>query len=364
MHQSVISRKAPPSPNGRGVAAALAVGVIATVAGSFALAQDSAEFYRGKEIKWILSAGAGGGYSTYAQAFAPFLSAHLPGKPNIVVQNMPGAGGLRAMQYLSAAAPKDGTVIGLVHSSVPFAPLFGMAGANFDPRKFNWIGSLNSAGEICASWHTSGIRTWRDMLDKQFIVGGTGGGSQMETLPEAINKIFGTKIKIISGYNSGNDVYLAMERGEVMGRCSVSVSSINATRPDWFPQKKVTVPIQIALRRSPFFPDVPALIEFAKDARTKEMLEMLLAYQDMDRPMLAPPGTTPERVSALRKAFHDGMNDPGFIAEAKRMRLEIDEVSGDKLAKILDASFALPADVIKAAKDAMNLTGNANEAPK
>ena len=146
------------------------------------------------------------------------------------------------MQYLSAGAPKDGTVIGLVHSSVPFAPLFDMAGANFDPRKFGWIGSLNRANEICASWHTSGIKTWQDMLDKQFIVGGTGGGSQMETMPEAFNKIFGTKIKIISGYNAGNEVYLAMERGEVMGRCGVSYSSIMSTRPEWLPTGKVFAP--------------------------------------------------------------------------------------------------------------------------
>jgi tripartite-type tricarboxylate transporter receptor subunit TctC len=266
---------------------------------------------------------------------------------------MPGAGGIRAMQYLYANAPKDGSVIGLVHSSVPFAPLFDLPGSHFDPRKMNWIGSLNAAGEICVAWARSGIKTWQDMLDKQFIVGGTGGGSQMETLPEAINRIFGTKIKVVSGYTSGSEVYLAMERGEVAGRCSVSVSSVNSTRPDWFPQKKVNVPIQIALHRSSFFPDVPALIEFARDERTKNILDVLLAYQEMDRPMLAPPGVPAERVAALRQAFHEAMNDPGFIAEAKRQRLEIEEVSGERLARIMDDAYALPADVVKQAKDAM-----------
>ena len=316
------------------------------------LAQEP-DFYRGKEIKWILSAGAGGGYSSYENAFAPFLSAHLPGKPNIVVQNMPGAGGLRAMQYLSASAPKDGTVIGLVHSSVPFAPLFDMAGANFDPRKFGWIGSLNRANEICASWHTSGIKTWQDMLDKEFIVGGTGGGSQMETMPEAFNRMFGTKIKVISGYNAGNEVYLAMERGEVMGRCGVSYSSIMSTRPEWLPTGKVFAPVQLSLKRSKTFPDTPAIIEMAKDEATRQTLEILLAYQDMDRPMIVPPGVPAERLATLRKAFHEAINDPGFIAEAQKQRLEIEEVDGDHLADVVTKTFALPRDRIEAAKAAL-----------
>ncbi len=214
------------------------------------------DFYKGKTVNWILSAGAGGGYSSYAHVFAPYLSAHIPGKPNIVVQNMPGAGGIRAMVYLSNVAPKDGTTIGLVHSSVPFAPLYGIRGANFDPRKMHWIGSINAASGICVSWTASGVTKWRDLFDKGFVVGGTGAGSQMETLPAMINKLFGTKIKIVSGYKGGNDVYLAMERGEVQGRCGGLKSSIKSTRPDWFPQKKVSVPIQIALKRDPEFPEL------------------------------------------------------------------------------------------------------------
>ena len=335
--------------------AALAAGIGCAL--SFGLQAQDADFYKGRQITWILSAGAGGGYSTYAQAFAPFLTKYLPGNPGIVIQNMPGAGGIRAMQYLSATAPKDGTVIGLVHSSVPFAPLFGLPGSNFDPRKFGWIGSLNSSNEICIAWHTSGIRTWQDMKDKTFIVGGTGGGSQMETMPDAINRIFGTKIKIISGYSGGNEVYLAMERGEVQGRCGVSVSSVNSTRSDWFPSHKVEVPIVIGMHRTPLFPDVPALAEFVPDKRTRDILDVLLAYQDMDRPLLVPPGTPPARLEMLRKAFHQGMNDPDFIAEAKRIKLEIDEISGQRLEEVLANAFMLPADVVQAAKDAMSMGG-------
>jgi tripartite-type tricarboxylate transporter receptor subunit TctC len=319
------------------------------------------DFYKGKQVNWILSAGAGGGYSSYAHVFAPYFSAHIPGKPNIIVQNMPGAGGIRAMQYLSSVAPKDGTTIGLVHSSVPYAPLYGIKGANFDPRKMQWIGSINSATGICVSWTASGITKWQDLFDKEYIVGGTGAGSQMETMPAMINKLFGTKIKIVSGYKGGNDVYLAMERGEVHGRCGGLKSSIKSTRPDWFPQKKVSVPIQIALERDPEFPDSPALIEFTKDEKTKQILQLILSPMDMDRPILAPPATAPDKVAALRKAFHEAMADPGLIADAKKASIDLGEVDGEKLAQILNRAYSMPPDVIKAANEAMNLTGSSSE---
>ncbi len=328
---------------------------------SAARADQIADFYKGKQINWILSAGAGGGYSAYALAFAPYFSKHIPGNPHIIVQNMPGAGGIRAMLYLQSVAPKDGTTIGLVHSSVPFAPLYGIKGANFDSRQMNWIGSINAATGICVSWTASGITTWQDLFDKEFIVGGTGAGSQMETMPAMLNKLFGTRIKVISGYKGGNDVYLAMERGEVHGRCGGLISSIKSTRPAWFPQKKVAVPIQIALERDGEFPDSPALIEFAKDQRTKDVLQLILAPMEMDRPILAPPGTPPATVAALRKAFHETMNDSAFIAEADRQHLEIAEVDGDKIARLLQSASALPPDVVKAANEAMALTGAANE---
>jgi tripartite-type tricarboxylate transporter receptor subunit TctC len=320
-------------------------------------ADPIADFYKGKQINWILSAGAGGGYAAYALAFAPYFSAHIPGNPHIVVQNMPGAGGIRAMLFLQSVAPKDGTTIGLVHSSVPFAPLYGIKGANFDPRQMNWIGSINAATGICVSWTASGITKWQDLFDKEFIVGGTGAGSQMETMPAMLNKLFGTRIKVISGYKGGNDVYLAMERGEVHGRCGGLISSIKSTRPNWFPQKKVSVPIQIALERDPEFPESPALLEFAKDQRTKDVLELTLAPMGMDRPILAPPGTPKDIVAALRKAFHETMNDPAFIAEAERQHIEIAEVDGDKIARLLQSAYALPPDVVKAANEAMALTG-------
>ena len=329
--------------------ASLAAAVLSLSAAP-ASAQD---FYKGKQIFWILSAGEGGGYSSYARAFAPFFEKAIPGSPNIVIQNMPGAGGIRAMMHLANVAPKDGTTIGMVHSSVPFAPLYGTKGANFDPRQMNWIGSISRATAICVAWHSSGVREWKDLFEKEYIVGGTGAGSQMETLPALLNKLYGTKIKIVSGYKGGNDVYLAMERGEVSGRCGGLISSIRSTRPDWFPQKKVFVPVAIGLERSPHLPDVPAVVEIVPDERRKQILQLVLAPQEMDRPILAPPGVPADRVEILRKAFHAAMNDKGFIAEAEKQQIEIDEVSGEKVAQIVRNAFALPADIVSAAKEAM-----------
>jgi len=339
----------------------VAVALLLGRAADSTAADPIADFYKGRSIAWILSAGAGGGYASYAQAFAPYFSAHIPGNPNIIIQNMPGGGGIRAMLYLQSVAPKDGTTLGLVHSSVPFAPLYGIKAASFDPRTMNWIGSIDASTGICVAWHTSGIATWQDLIDKPFVVGGTGAGSQMETMPEMLNKLFGTKIKVISGYKGGNDIYLAMERGEIQGRCGGLISSISSTRPDWFPQKKVNVPIQIASTRNPLFADVPTVMELARDERTRQILRLTLAPLDMDRPILAPPGVPPERVAALRDAFHAAMNDPAFIAEAEKDHLEIREISGASVAHTLEEAFAMPADITKAAKEAMQIAGAGSE---
>jgi len=316
-----------------------------------------ADFYRDKQIRLVLSAGPGGGYAAYAQAFAPYFAKYLPGKPDIVIQNMPGGGGLRAMQYFAKVAPRDGSVLGLVHSSVPFAPLYGVAGANFDPRKMHWIGSINATNAICISTAKSGVRKWKDLFTGRYIVGGTGAGSQMETMPAMINKLFGTKIRIISGYRGGNEVYLAMQRGEINGRCGALVSSLQATRPGWLSKGKVVVPIAVGMKRNPLFPDAPALGEFVKDQRTRQILKLILLPLEMDRPILAPAGVPKARLAALRAAFHKAVNDPNFRADARRLRLEVKEVSGARIKRIIAKAFALPPDIVRAANEAMTVSG-------
>ena len=336
-------------------ACAVAFGAVAfLLAGAVAAAEEN--FYAGRQIAWILSADAGGGYASYARAFAPFFAKHIPGNPGIVIQHMPGAGGIRAMNYLNSVAPKDGTMLGLVHSSVPFAPLFGLKGAKFDPRQMHWIGSIDANTAICIAWHSSRIKTWQDALEREFTVGGSGAGSQMETMPAMLNKLFGAKMKVISGYKGGNEIYLAMERGEVDGRCGGLVSSINSTRPGWFVQKKINVPIVVALARSPLFPDVPAVAEFARDDASRQILQLFVAPQAMDRPILVPPGVPPARIALLRAAFHAAMNDPGFVAEAKKQHLAVAEVDGEHVGQMIAAAYALPRATVDAAAETMNFS--------
>lgn len=319
-----------------------------------AAAQSAEEFYKdAKTVTLIISAGAGGGYSAYGRTFARHFGDHLPGNPSVIVQNMPGGGGLRATNYLFNVAPKDGAVLGLVHSSVPLAPLYGIKAAKFDGTKFNWIGSMNRASGICVFWHESPIKTWQDLLQTPSIVGGTGAGSQMETLPAMLNAIFGTRIKIISGYRGGNDVYMAMERGEVQGRCGGLKSSIRSTRPDWFPQNKVVVPIQIAEERDPDFPNAPTVIELAKSDRHRAILQLVLAPDDMDRPVLAPPGVPADRVKLLRTAFMATMRDPKFKAEAERQHIQVDFFDGERLDRLVRKAYSTPPDVVRAATEAI-----------
>jgi tripartite-type tricarboxylate transporter receptor subunit TctC len=337
------------------LAAAVSLGLVCATPSQAASAD---QFYAGRNLTMYLSAGAGGIYTAYANAFAPHFSAHIPGKPRVLIDYMNGAGGLRAMNFLNTTAPRDGSVIGLVHASLPFAPLYGIQGARFDSMKMNWIGAMDSSPGICVAWHQSPIKVWEDLFKREFIVGGSGAGSQMEILPQVINKLFGTKIKVISGYPGGNDVFLAMERGEVQGRCGSIISGINATRPDWFSQKKVSVPIQIGMTRNRLFPDVPALGELAKDEHTRQVLQLVLSPMDMFGPIVAPPGVPAERVAVLRAAYQAAMNDPKFRADAARLKLDVAEVSHDRIAGLLKTAYAMPPTAITAAREAMNLTGS------
>lgn len=362
MHSSTVERSRTASVSRSGLVTQCATMLLVTlglfVTGNTASSQTVEAFYKGKQISFVVSTGEGGGYSTYAQAFAPYLSKHLPGNPTVVIQYMPGAGGIRAMMHLFSAAPKDGTAIGLVHAGVPFAPLFELNGANFDPRQMNWIGSMSQSPAICVSWSASKITTAKDIFEKEYIVGGTGGGSQLETFPQMLNKLFGTKIKIISGYKGSNDIFLAMERGEVQGRCGGGLTSLKTARPDWLRDKKVAFPIVIAMRRMKELPDVPAAAEFAKDERARQILQLVVASKDMDRPIVAPPGVPAERVKALQAAFHAAINDPEFLAVAAKQKLEIDEVSGEEVAEIIRSSFTLPRDIIKGAAAVTDVSGN------
>src|SRR5262249_49349115 len=240
-----------------------------------AQAQEPTPFYRGKTIRIVISTGVAGGYAEYARVIAANMGRHIAGNPGFIVQSMPGAGGLQAANYLFTQAPQDGTTIGIVHSSVPLAPLWGNKAARFDTLKFNWLGSLDRVDGMCISWHESPIRSWADMRTEEMTVRSSGAGSQMGTDPAILNKLFGTKIKVIAGYKDGTAVYIAMERGELDGRCGGQLTVIKSTRPWWLTEHKVRVPILIAQKRSPDFPDTPTVMEFVKNEATRQQLDLV-----------------------------------------------------------------------------------------
>ncbi len=310
-------------------------------------------FYKGKQIRIIISAGVTGGYVEYARLLAAHMGSHIAGKPDFIVQSMPGAGGLLASNYLYAQAPQDGTTIGLIHSSVPLAPLFGTQGARFDPLKIHWLGSMDRSDGPCTAWHTSPAKTWADLLEKQFIVGSSGVGSQMDIYPAMLNKLFGTKIKVIGGYKDGGSIFQAMEREEIQGRCGPQLTAIKSIRPQWLTEGKVVIPIMVSERRSAEFPTVPSIMEFAKDEPTRQQLRLLIVTQDLDRPVLAPPGVPAQRVAELRAAFDGTMVDPAFRADVGKLRLTLDWVRGEDMARTLAAAYAMPPEIVAAAKETM-----------
>jgi tripartite-type tricarboxylate transporter receptor subunit TctC len=274
---------------------------------------------------------------------------------------MPGGGGLVALNYVANVAPRDGTVLTMITQSFPMDQALGVQkNLKVDLRTLNWIGNMSETNEFFYTSKSSPTKTLADARVRETPVAATGAGSIMTQLAAVYNNMLGTRFKVIYGYPSGPDMTLAMERGEVEGRCGGLMSSINSTRPDWFPQNKVTIPFQIALTRSPLLPEVPALGEFAKDERTRQILALFTAPESMDRPILVPAGAPTERVTVLHAAFHAAMNDPGFIAEAKRQHLHIEEIDGPTVAKILADAYALPTDVVKAVNDMTRAAGAQN----
>ena len=316
-------------------------------------AQDATPFYKDKQIRIILSAGVAGGYMEYARTLADFMGRHIAGNPGFLVQSMPGAGGLNATNYLYTQAPQDGTTIGIVHSTIPLAPLWGSQGVRYETMKFNWIGAFDRAPGVCLMWATSSIKTWHDMLEKTSTVGSSGAGSQMDAYPAMLNKLFGAKIKIIAGYKDGTSIYLAMERGELDGRCGGQMSTIKAMRPDWLTENKIVAPIVISTTRHPDFPDTPTVMELARDNATRQIIELMTVSQGLDRPVLMPPNTPPARVKEIRDAFKATVVDPDFVTEIKRRSMGLDPVFGEEMTETLAKAFASPPEVIAAAREAL-----------
>jgi tripartite-type tricarboxylate transporter receptor subunit TctC len=277
----------------------------------------------------------------------------------VLAQNMEGASTVRAAGFIYKIAPKDGTSIAAISPGAVVGPLLeGKLNGLYDPTKFHYLATANNSTRVCAVFHTSKIKTFKDAYTQEAIISASAEGGSTRDYAYLHKKTSHVNFRIISGYHGTPSAMLAMERGEVHGRCGGLVSSIRSTRPEWFPKNMITVPIQIALERSKIFPDVPAVIEFAQEEKIRSILELVLSPQAMDRPIVGPGGLPPARLAMLRKAFHEGMNDPGFIAEAGKQNLEIDEVSGERLAQIVSRAYSMPPEIVRIAHESMNLTGS------
>jgi len=295
----------------------------------------------------------GGGYDIYARLLARHMSRHLPGNPTVVPRNMEGAGSLRLANWLAKAAPRDGSAFGTIGRAIAFEPLFGEQGAQFKGTDFGWIGSANDEVSVCAAWGKTGITRFEDFYAREVFVGGTGGNSDTDTFPKALNSILGTKLKLVTGYPGGNDITLALQRGEVQARCGWSWSSIKTNHPAWVKDGTLRILAQLSLEKHPDLPQVPLIIDMVKTPEQRSVLRLVFAGQVMGRPFLAPPGVPPERLAALRKAFMATMQDPAFLAEAEKIKLEIRPVPGEAVQKLVAEVYASPPEVVKKAATAL-----------
>ncbi|MEA2987004.1 MAG: hypothetical protein QOD94_3258 [Alphaproteobacteria bacterium] len=327
-----------------GIFAGTLVGIL--LAGAAAAQTPS---YEGKQLRMIIPSGAGGGYDTYARVLAAHLEKHLPGKPNIINQNMPGASGMIATNWgASEAAPRDGSVIVATYNALLLEPLFDNAAAKYDPRKFEWIGSIGKQQQICVTWHASPIKKIEQAKDREVIVSATGVTGNSATMPKMLNTMLNTKFKVVTGYTT-SESRLAVERGEAEGICGLSYSTLKASNADWIINNRINVLVQTGATVQTGLEKVPLLIDLVSDADTKKVLEILAYPEEMGRPFFMPAGTPKEYVEVMRKAFDATMKDPAFLADAEKARLEVEPVGGAQMEKMIKAVFETPKALIERA---------------
>jgi tripartite-type tricarboxylate transporter receptor subunit TctC len=318
---------------------------LAVLAPASVSAQAPSGYYAGKTVQMLIGFGPGGGYDLWARIVARHIGKHLPGNPNVVPQNFEGAGSLRAANFIYNVAPKDGTVMALIARDAPLAPITGAPGAQFDSTKLSWLGTPTTETNVCISYKNAEVKTAQDLLTKQLIVGDTGVGTGTHSYPKALTEILGMKFKIVGGYPSSSDVFLAMERGEVEGICE-SLDSVTGKRPDWIANKTVTLLFQGGTHPNHELKDVPFVLDLAKNDADKKAIEFLYAGQGIGRPFVAPPGLPPERLKMMRDAFNDTMKDPEFIAEVKLRKLDLAPETGEALDELMKKIYATPKPIV------------------
>jgi tripartite-type tricarboxylate transporter receptor subunit TctC len=314
-----------------------------------AQAETVEEFYRGKQIKLIVSFDAGNDYDQWARLLARHLSKHLPGNPIFVVQNMPAAGGIASANYLYNVAPKDGTVIGMIGRNLPYHALVQESGVHYDPVKFSWLGSPELTNRVCAAVERSAVKKAEDLFERELLVGGAGAGSAISTTPVLLARLLGMKLKLVEGYTGPAQVVLAMDRGEVDGICQ-TVTSLRNFRPGWIESGKWRVLFN--LERNPLAEyKSPSIFQFVKAEEQRRIVALYSSSIELGRPMVTPPGTPDDRVAALRHALQTALADPALLAEAEKQKLEINFVTGDQLAALVGDLMTTPPEIVKRMQD-------------
>jgi tripartite-type tricarboxylate transporter receptor subunit TctC len=329
----------------RASAHAISAAILAASFASAGHAQSPEEFYRGKTVDLFIGYSIGGGYDVYGRTVARHLGKHIPGNPTVIPKNMDGAASLTLANWLYESAPKDGTVLGIIGRGTVFDPLFGRKGSKFDGVKFSWIGSANDEVSVCVAMASTGIIKFDEVLTKELTIGGTGPSDDTVQFPKLLNGVLKTKFNVIIGYAGGNEVVMAMQRGEVNGRCGWSWSSVKATHYNLVEQEKINILVQLSLEKHPDLPNVPLATDWAETDEQMQMLKVIFARQVMGRPFLSPPGIPADRLEALRKAFMDTMKDKEFLAEAAKLKLEINPVPGERIAKLVKEIYQTPPDI-------------------
>ena len=314
--------------------------------GDLARAQEIEPFSGGKPLTILIGFGPGGGYDLWGRLLARHMGKHLPGRPNGVPQNMPGAGSLTVANYIYSVAPKDGSVIGIFARDAAMAPLTGQAGSRFDPLKLSWIGSPTVETNVCIAHRNAGVKSISDLKSSELIVGDIGPGTGTRAYPLALADILGMKFKLVAGFPSSVDVFLAMERGEVDGICE-SLDSVLSKRPDWISSKVVNVLFQGGATPNPVLPDIPYILDLATTQAQRDEIRFLYAGQGIGRPFVAPPNLPADKLKMLRDAFDKTMKDPEFLADTKRQKLDVDPKDGPHLEQLIRDIYATPKPIIE-----------------
>jgi tripartite-type tricarboxylate transporter receptor subunit TctC len=315
-----------------------------------AAAQTSEPIYRGKQIRMVIGNTTGSSYDTYARVLAQHMTRHIPGSPIIINQNMPVAASMQATNWAFEQAPKDGTVIAAVYNSVLPEPLYGNPSARYDPRRFEYVGSISKQQNVCGTWHTHPVKTLEQAKSQQVIVTASGSASDSAILPRIFNVVLGTKFKVVLGYAT-QQARLAIERGEADGACGWSWSTLKTTAPEWTRQRLLNIFAQTGAKRQADLPDVPLVVELVTNPDDRQAIELLSFQQEMGRPFLMPPSTPGNMVAIMRRAFDDTMKDPLFLDSARKALMEVEPMTGEEMERAIRNAFATPKALLQRAME-------------